>query len=675
MKKYLVLSFLAFICLLNISCGPSVSVKGVICNELGKVMVVEYHRIEPNEGEWIRSAANFRKDLERFHNAGFVLVSIKDFFNEQRVNVPAGKKPLMMTFDDGHPTQFRWLIVNGATAEGRDGFPKIDPDCAVGILDDFCNKHPDFGRSATFFLNSTPFYQSGLQDLWKKKLQYLVKTGREIGNHTFNHDNLSQLSFGQIKQAIALQQAKIEEALPSYEANSIALPFGILPDPGKWLLQDGEYNGKSYHYKVAFLVGAAPTLPPYHVDFDPALVQRVQASDAELDKWLGKMEKDKEEYFVSDGDQNTITVPESSRYEIDLTQVRPGMTVRLVSGESVVKQIKVELKKNRSGRIKTADRGVYYTFHSAGIPSRIDSVIENYKKTGLNTLVIDMKDVEGTIGVSLEVPLAQKIGALDRIFVKDLKGLIDKLHSNGIRVSARISVFKDRYLAGRRSDLALKVQSGGLYINNEGVSWVDPFSEEVRDYNIKIAEEAAKAGADEIQFDYIRFPEKNHPENIAVPKNKEKFNGVEKFLREAYIRLQPYDVSIAIDVFGVMAWLKDRDIEIIGQRVGEMAKYVDAVCPMLYPSHFDSGFAGHPDPANDPYRFVKDGIEKAAALIKGSDAKQVPWIQGFDYRVRNFNEDYILKQKKAVEDCGLSSFLVWNAGNRYSVTYKALSGK
>lgn len=96
---------------------------------------------------------------------------------------------------------------------------------------------------------------------------------------------------------------------------------------------------------------------------------------------------------------------------------------------------------------------------------------------------------------------------------------------------------------------------------------------------------------------------------------------------------------------------------------------------MLYPSHFDSGFDGHPDPANDPYTFIKRGCEKTERLIKGSDAKMVPWIQGFDWRVKNFNEDYVLKQIKAVNDCGIKDYLVWNAGNNYTVTYSALGPK
>ncbi len=606
---------------------------------------------------------------------GYRLVSVKDLFNNSRINIPAGKKPLIITFDDGHPTQFRWLIVNGVTVEGKDEFPKVDPNCAVGILDDFSKKHPDFGRSATFFLNSIAFYQSECPALWKEKLKYLVKTGRELGNHTFDHDNLAELEYIGIKRTLALQQARIEEAVPSYEASSVALPFGILPKKGKWLLQKGEYSGKTYNYKVAFLVGSEPTLPPYHKNFDPALVQRVQANDIELDKWLGRIEKNPADYFTSDGDPNVISVQEKDLQLVERTSLRPGIKIRVCSGEAVKREIKIEPKKNRARRLKTAERGVYFTFHSAGIPRRIDSVINNFKKTGLNTLVIDMKDVEGTVGVSLEVPKAEKIGARNSTYVKDLKSVVGRLHKEGIIVSARISVFKDRYLARHRSDLVLRDIGGAIHTENDGINWVDPFSEEVWDYNIDIAEAAIKCGVDEIQFDYIRFPEKGHPDNISIPKYKSKYDAIEGFLKRVDERLGKYNVSIAIDVFGVMSWLKDRDIEIIGQRVWEMAKYVDVVCPMLYPSHFDSGFDGHPDPANDPYLFIKRGAEKTEKLIAGSGAKLVPWIQGFTWRIKNFDEKYILEQLRALKDCGIDNYLVWNAGNNYTVTYGALSNQ
>jgi len=657
------------------ACDRTPSRHAAVYNELGKVLVAEYHRIEDKKGDWVRTPGDFRQDLQRFYDLGYRLVSVKDLFNNSTVDIPAGKKPLVITFDDGHPSQFRWLIIEGSTVEGKDGFPKVDPDCAVGILDEFRKKHPDFGSSATFFLNSIAFYQNECPSLWKEKLRYLVKTGRELGNHTFDHDNLAQLDYTGIKKTLALQQARIEEAVPSYEASSVALPFGILPKKGKWLLQKGDHKGKTYNYKVAFLVGSEPTLPPYHRDFDPALVQRVQADDAGMDKWLKRIEKDPQVYYISDGDPNSISVQEKDLHLVERSALNPGMKIRVCSGEAVLRDIKIEPKKNRTKRLKTAGKGVYYTFYSAGMTSRIDSVIDNFKKTGLDTLVVDIKDIGGIVGVSLEARKARDTGAMQRIFIKDLKKLVDRLHDEGVTVSARISIFKDRYLARTRNDLVLRNSDGSVYIENDGINWVNPFSEEVWDYNIDLAEAAIKCGVDEVQFDYIRFPEKGRPDNIRIPAYKSKYDAIEGFLKRANDRLGKYDVSIAVDVFGVMSWQKDRDLEIIGQRVWEMAKHVDVVSPMLYPSHFDSGFDGHRNPANAPYLFIKRGTEKTERMIMGSGAKLVPWIQGFGWRVKDFDEEYILEQLRALKDCGIDSYLVWNAGNNYTVTYGALSNQ
>jgi len=655
------------------SCGVVKKGPSIPANELGRVFVVEYHRIGDKNGNWIRGRDSFKKDLETFYKMGFRLVSIKDFFNSGLTKVPEGKKPLILTFDDGHPTQFRFLIMNGTTVEGEGGLPKVDPDCAVGILDEFSKKHPDFGRSATFFVNGQMFYQKECPSLWKMKLQYLKKTGREIGNHTFGHEILSKLSYNEIKKTLALLQAKIEEALPSYEASSVALPDGILPKKGRWLLQDGSWAGKEYHYKISLLVGWSPTHPMYHRDFDPAMVQRIQADDAELPKWFSYMEKHPGEIFVSDGDPMTITIQAKDRDKLDISALNENMKVRICEGTKVTGEIKALKKKDSIIKNKAADKGVYYTFHSAGLDSKIDHLIEKYRTSGLDTVVIDLKDIEGTVGCRVDVPLAQKIGACDRVYIQNFSGLIEKLHKAGIRVSVRIAVFKDRLLAKKRPDLALKGPGGRAWTENDGINWVNPFHPEVCDYNIDLAEFAIKAGADEVQFDYIRFPEKGRVENISIPKDKEKFYAIEGFLKKAYERLHKYDASIAIDVFGVMSWLKDADIAITGQRVEYMAKYVHNVCPMLYPSHFDKGFDGYKSPVNEPYLFIKRGCEKTAVLLKGSGAKMTPWIQGFDWRVKDFNEDYVLKQLKAVKDCGISGFLVWNAGNKYSVTYSALS--
>ena len=143
-------------------------------NELGLVAVMEYHRFGPKEERWTRTPANFRKDLEFFYNNGYVTINARDLA-DRKINIPAGKKPLVLTFDDATDVQFRYL-------KGSDGKPdptKIDPDCAIGMLDAFAQKHPDFGTAGTFFVLPSGFEQDGMI---QQKFKYLDSTGREIAN-------------------------------------------------------------------------------------------------------------------------------------------------------------------------------------------------------------------------------------------------------------------------------------------------------------------------------------------------------------------------------------------------------------------------------------------------------------------------------------------------------------
>jgi hypothetical protein len=240
---------------------------------------------------------------------------------------------------------------------------------------------------------------------------------------------------------------------------------------------------------------------------------------------------------------------------------------------------------------------------------------------------------------------------------------------------ARIVVFKDMYLCTKRPDLAIKnKRTGRPWVNPDGYLWADPYSREVQDYNISSALSAIKSGFDEVQFDYVRFPARGRIEDCSFthnPKGWEKWKAIENFLGRAREAIAPYKVPLAVDVFGVMAWASERDYDSTGQRLDKMARYVDVMYPMLYPSHFDKGFEGYKNPADEPYYFMHEGCRRVVREVKDSNIKVIPWIQGFKLRATNFNEDYILKQKKALEDVGLKSFLVWNAGNDYSVTWNA----
>ncbi|MFZ5767706.1 MAG: putative glycoside hydrolase [Bacillota bacterium] len=285
-------------------------------NELGRVLILEYHHIGPQEGRWTRTPQNFRADLERLYREGYRLIGLTDYL-QGRISVPAGFSPVILTFDDSSPGQFRLLDPGQEPPPSprRDGpLPRplkvgdryIDPDCAVGVLLDFCAQHPDFGRAATFYvLFPTPFGQA---DCWREKLVFLHEMGMEIGNHTMSHASLKNLGPDEIQRELALPQARVQEVLPGYLMTSLALPFGEAPAQRNLLLA-GEYKGAAYRHLGVMVVGAEPAPSPAARSFRPDAIPRVQVFAEELDKWLSFLASHPGERYVSDGDPGRLSFP------------------------------------------------------------------------------------------------------------------------------------------------------------------------------------------------------------------------------------------------------------------------------------------------------------------------------------------------------------------------------
>lgn len=256
-------------------------------NEMGRVTILEYHSIGPEEHRWTRSSDNFRGDLEWLYNNDYVLLSVDDYA-ESRFPIPLGKKPVILTFDDGKNNQFRYL---------EDG--SIDPDCALGILDAFYKKHPDFGSAAAFFINRFPFGPAAQAG---KKLQYLKDTGRQIGYHTLDHDDLRYISSEAAAGILKAQKEEQADMLPD------GIPLSTLAYPHGWG-PSGDKSGLSSVIKVALLVGSEPAYPLYHPKADPFETPRIQAIDDEWLRHFGRQPGETEyrekperfEVFVSDG--------------------------------------------------------------------------------------------------------------------------------------------------------------------------------------------------------------------------------------------------------------------------------------------------------------------------------------------------------------------------------------
>jgi len=317
---------------------------------------------------------------------------------------------------------------------------------------------------------------------------------------------------------------------------------------------------------------------------------------------------------------------------------------------------------------------LYVTFWVAQTKARFDELRRQAKESGLNTLVIDAKEIlsRPVLQLAREKKLTSETKVTPEAW---LTQLTQKLHEEGFIVTVRLVTFKDDHLVLARPDLGVRVGGGGLYRDNKGGKWADPYADEVRLYNELIAERAALSGVDEVQFDYIRFPAEGGALNAYYPFEKEgvsKVDAICSFLEAVRKRVEKYKVSIAVDIFGVTAWQSKNDIKNLGQDLKRMAKYIDVISPMFYPSHFHYGYDGFANPGAYPYYFVNTGVKKAKEILSAEAVAIVPWIQGFNLRSPNFGPGYISEQVRACREEGVNSYLIWNARNVYDVSFAAL---
>ena len=312
-------------------------------------------------------------------------------------------------------------------------------------------------------------------------------------------------------------------------------------------------------------------------------------------------------------------------------------------------------------------KALYLSFYGVGSKALRGPAMKLIEETELNALVIDVKGDRGMIPYRSSVPLAAEVGAQKIITVRDAEGLMALFKEKGVYTIARIVVFKDNLLANARPELAVKTPTGEPWRDRESLAWVDPFRKEVWDYNIQIAVEAAKLGFDEIQFDYVRFPDSHSPRFSQPSTEEARVKAITGFLLEARSRLAPYNVFTAADIFGYVCWnLNDTDI---GQKLEPIISAVDYLSPMLYPSGFQFGIPGYRNPVQNPHEIVYLSLKKAQERTNVSSLRFRPWLQAFkDYAFdrRPFSSKEIRDQISAADKFGSQGWMLWNPGNYYS---------
>lgn len=317
----------------------------------------------------------------------------------------------------------------------------------------------------------------------------------------------------------------------------------------------------------------------------------------------------------------------------------------------------------------SAVRALYASYFAVGHADFRRRIFKLLETTEFNAVVIDAKGDHGWITYPTQVPRAKDVGAA-RPSAEDFEALMGRLKAQGVYTIARIVTFKDNLLAQAQPELAVKTKSGAVWQDSENLSWVEPFYEEVWDYNIRIALEAAQQGFDEVQFDYVRFPttsQAGEPQFSFEVTRESRVAAVSGFLSAARGQLKPLGVKIAADTFGYTCWRQDDTI--IGQDIERMGQYLDVLCPMLYPSTFGSGIPGYKNAVAHPYEVVYESAVRAVERLKPYGCAVRPWIQDFqDYHFdkRTFGRAEIQAQIKGCFDSGSEGFLVWDPKVQYT---------
>jgi hypothetical protein len=326
-----------------------------------------------------------------------------------------------------------------------------------------------------------------------------------------------------------------------------------------------------------------------------------------------------------------------------------------------------------------AIRGIYVTGHSAG-GSRFDTLVKLMDNTELNAMVIDIKDDWGNVTYIPEE--TSEFHSIGKPYIKDVREKLEVMEKHQIYPIARVVVFKDSVLSKSRPELSFAI-NGQVWKNGRGESFVNPFLKEVWDYNVNIAIEAARLGFQEIQFDYVRFPEgfEKRDKTLAYgmgPYKDMQMDNVQKrvqavtdFVQYASEKLEPFGVKVSVDIFGYTATLPEAPG--IGQNFSRISEHVDVISSMIYPSHWTSYF-GIAKPDLEPYRLITE-----YAKVENEKLKQLknppisrPWIQDFTAsylgkgNYKKYGKAEVEAQIKALNENGINEFLLWNAGNTYT---------
>ncbi|MGD2102879.1 MAG: putative glycoside hydrolase [Acidimicrobiia bacterium] len=296
--------------------------------------------------------------------------------------------------------------------------------------------------------------------------------------------------------------------------------------------------------------------------------------------------------------------------------------------------------------------------HGESVRDDIDGFIDMAMETELNALMIDLKDESGFVWYDTEVPIANEVGAAKKAY--ELSDTVARAHDLGLYVIGRLVLFNDPIAAVGKPELAVWDSENNVPYEANGQYFLDPTDPDSRQYGLDLAAEACAAGLDEIQFDYVRFPD-NRRESAVFDGGVSpeiRLSTISSFLSEAVALLRPMECAVAADIFGYLTAATDDGG--IGQRWEEIAGIVDVVSPMLYPSHYDNDWYGFTNPNDHPAEMVdlalQDGFERLTHQVVVR-----PWLQDFGY-----DASQVRAQISSAESHGVG-WMLWNAKSNVTV--------
>ncbi len=375
-------------------------------------------------------------------------------------------------------------------------------------------------------------------------------------------------------------------------------------------------------------------------------------------------------------------IPEEEPTEEETSGIKVIENVGPEKNKTISVRIVDENNPALPGREPTKVRGIYISGPMSGSTELFQNILDSMEGTEINTVVIDFKDDQGRITCQIDSPVVTEIGAC-RPYVKDIKSLISSLKERGLYVIARVVAFRDPYLAEQKPEWSLHLADGSLYRDKQGMAWVDPYRREVWDYLVEVGTAAKEAGFDEVQFDYIRFSTEGTMKQVVfdeeITKGRSKTDVITEFVKYAYENLASQGLFVSADVFGTIID-SEIDANAVGQIYTEMAKHLDYICPMIYPSHYGPGNFGLEYPDKQPYETVLAALQKSKTVMDqaagadghvSSQAVVRPWLQDFtasylgEGKYISYGYEEIQKQIQAVKDAGYDEWMLWSAANRY----------